>query len=84
MSGANLHMPATAVAEIDDSGAMYGRVHRVRTGRPAAPRGRNRRQYRVACGRIVRAGFPVRVVDCDSLCGNCWSPAELDKAGVTQ
>lgn len=34
-------------------------VHRIKSGRPAAPKGRNRPQYRVACGTVVRRGFPV-------------------------
>ena len=71
---ANLHMPATAVAEALSDGAMYGKVHRIASGRPAADRGRNRRRYRVACGRVVRAGFPFRVVPRDALCLHCWTP----------
>lgn len=78
----NLHMPATAVAEHLADGARYGKVHRIASGRPAADRGRNRRQYRVACGRIVRAGFPVRLVPPGGLCGTCWTATELDRAGV--
>ncbi|WKN47131.1 hypothetical protein [Nocardioides sp. Arc9.136] len=80
----NLHMPATAVAEHLADGARHGKVHRIRSGRPAAPRGRNRRQYRVACGGIVRAGFPVRLVELDGLCRSCWPDTELDRAGVAR
>lgn len=80
----NLHMPATAVAEHLPDGARHGKVHRTATGRPAAPKGRNRRRYRIACGRIVAKGFPVRLAPPDSLCGHCWPTKELDKAGVAR
>ena len=63
-------------------GARYGKVHRIASGRPAADKGRNRRQYRVACGNVVRAGFPVRLVDPDALCLSCWTESQLDRAGV--
>lgn len=78
----NLHLPATAVADYRADGTRSGRVHRIKSNRPAAPKGRNRRQYRVACGFVVRAGFPVRLALPEHLCGSCWSATDLDKAGA--
>lgn len=65
-------LPATAVAEFSINGWRTGKVHRTASGRKAAPRGRNRRQYRTACGNVVRAGFPVSAAPNSDLCGHCW------------
>lgn len=68
------------VAEFDATGERTGRVHRPRHAVPAGPR-RNRSQYRVRCGQVVRMGKPVSTAPVEDWCLHCFPPAGGGRRG---
>lgn len=60
------------VAEFNSKRERTGKVHRPQQ-EPTAKR--NRSQYRVACGRVVRYGLPVLYAPAYDVCLHCYPNA---------
>lgn len=64
-------MAEVGVAEFSYLRQRVGKVHRPKRPIKPGPR-RNRSQYRVRCGEIIRAGLPVEQAPSKDWCRHCW------------